>query len=108
MINPGQLKHRYKVYKTVTGVDAQGFKTKKLTEIVSGKCAVTNEQVIDNDRSSSKIIDTLSTSITCIMRYHPEIDEHCIVELNGKKYRVKTFINIDFRNRYLKLVIQNV
>ena len=108
IINPGQLKHRYKVFTKTKGVDSQGFKTETLSEIISGKCAITSIITEDNEKSSSKEMNTKKTLVTCIMRYNSKIDENCIVELNGKQWRVKSLLNINFENRYLKMVMTDV
>ena len=108
IVNPGQLKHPYVVFSRKKGVDTQGFKTNALTEIVKGKCAITSIQTDDNSGSGAKEMDTKSQIITCIMRYHSSIDENCIVELNGKQRRIKSLLDINFQNKYLKLVLQDV
>lgn len=107
ILNPGQLKHRYVVFKKEETIDAQGFKSTTLHEIVKGKCAITSTEYIENNRSTDKTLDTATVKVNCIMRYSDKIDEKCLISVNGKTWRIGNMVDIDFQNKYLKLVLTN-
>lgn len=106
-MNPGSLKHRVSFFKTITATDEDGFKTKQFTEFLSTKCAIKQTAYTDNNRSSSKNLDSAKTLIYCTVRYHKDIDATCTVELYDEKYRIKSLANVNYENRILELVLQN-
>lgn len=107
MINPGELKIPITFYKDETSIDAEGFKVKKLTKILTTKCNPYRTQISDNNRSGSSNFDSVSTLIHCRLRYNKNIDENTIAEINNVQYRIKNYSNVGFANKILELVLQN-
>lgn len=107
MINPGELKTPISFYNNEISVDEEGFKTNKLTKVVTTKCNPYKTQFTDNNRSGSSSFDSVSTLIYCRLRYNKLINENSIAEINGAKFRIKNYSNVGFQNKILELVLQN-
>lgn len=106
-INPGRLKHKISFFKNEVTRDSEGFKVSSFSHLLTTKCAITGSSYIDNKRSSSKSLDTHDRMLYIILRYDARITKSCTVEFQGEKFRVKNFENVDYENRWLKLVIQS-
>ena len=106
-MNPGKLKHKISFLTNEVTRDSEGFKVSSLSRFLTTKCAVTSSSHVDNKRSSSKNLDTYDKMIYIILRYDERITKSCIVEFRGEQFRIKSFENVDYENRWLKLVIQS-
>lgn len=107
MINPGILKHRISFYKKMTTIDSEGFKQSNDTLFLNTKCSVDKISDIDNNRSTSKKIDSKKELIYCTLRYHPEISKDCVAYFKNKRFKVVEIDNINFANKILKLVLRD-
>ena len=107
MINPGELKIPISFYNNEISVDEEGFKTNKLTKVVTTKCNPYRTQFTYNNISASSSFDSVSTLIYCRLRYNKLINENSIAEINGAKFRIKNYSNVGFQNKILELVLQN-
>lgn len=105
--NPGNLKYSVSFYSNTVTRDAQGFKVSSLSKVLTTKCGVIDSYFEDSKRSGSDNYDTTRNSITIVVRYSDKINEKCLVEIFGTKYRIKKYQVFDMK-RYLKLVLQNV
>lgn len=105
IVNPGKLKHRIDFYSNQFVRDEEGFKTATTVKILSTKCAVTTNSIIDNKRSGDDALDTANDSLTCVIRYSPKIDTNTTAILKGKHFRVKNYENIKFEDRFLRLTL---
>ena len=105
--NAGTFKHRISFLRNEITRDDEGFKKSSLTHLFTTRCSVLENSVVDNKRSTNKRLDSSQTAITVLLRYDSRVSKEDIVEFRGEKYRIKTYTNVDYVNRWLKLVIQH-
>lgn len=105
IINPGNLKHRIDFYSNEFVRDEEGFKTATTVKILSTKCAITSNSIIDNKRSGDDALDTFNNTLTCVIRYSSKINENTTATFNNENYRVKNYENLKFENRFLRLTL---
>lgn len=106
-VNPGKLREKISFYKNEKTIDKQGFKTSSLQNFLNTKCSLDDFYYSESKRSTNKNFDSSYDAVTCTVRYDSRIDSKCIVEVMGKKYKIKN-LKLLSGKRFIKLVLQDV
>lgn len=111
LINPGDLKHKITVFRYEDTIDEEGFKVKDYKKILECKAKLEKSKTKDDGigKSSTKTyyIESSTPTINCVIRYNKNITDNDYVECKGKVYGISEIEDIDFENRFLRIVLKN-
>jgi len=101
--NPGELNKRITLKKRTMEKDVGSFQTPILTTlaIVWAKCI----NVHGAEVWAAQTVNALKP-MTVLIRYRDDVDETCILVLDGKNYEIVSMDNIQHRGEYIELKTQ--
>ena len=106
MINAGEYNRQIKIYSVVVGKDAQGFKTKTRTLVLSPYAKVKTTKGMTIIRNNSDFEKAL-TRFT--IRYpHTQINRDMEIDFRGKTYSIQYINNIDEMDVELELQCKEI
>ena len=101
--NPGELNKRITLKKRTMTKTAGGFQTSTLITLATvwAKCV----NVHGAEVWAAQTVNAIRP-MTVLIRYRSDVDETCIVVLDGKNYEIISMDNIQHRGEYIELKTQ--
>lgn len=106
MTNAGKFKHKIEIYSVTIGKDAQGFKTKTRTLVLSPYADIKTTKGFTLIRNGSDF-EKAYTNFT-IRFPHTEINRDMEIDFKGKTYTIEYLNNVDEADVFLEIQAKEV